>query len=316
VRYTFSMRQLPCRRSVPAAAAGLVAILAGCGPSVSVTHLVPAPYNLGPATSIVLVEVDGDPAVRSNLARRFVSTVQSDGVFRIGDATGARTRLSELGEGEAARSAKGFRNAWPADVYAKVDLADLTSRQRSERRMEKGKDGQEHERRRFWAEASCGVDVRLVDGRTGRLLASYRSEEIRTGYKRDVWDPSQLRLAEADALDAAVRTAVDQFTPRRERDAIFLEGDAPEAAAGLARIDAGDLSGARRLWETALSRFPQDPRLHFNLGAVSESLGDRKAAREYYDDAIRLAPGEERYRRALQTLEQRERDAEALRTRG
>jgi len=88
------MRQFLCRRSVPAAAVGLVAILGACGPSVSVTRLVPAPYNLGPATSIVLVEVDGDPAVRSKLARRFVSIVQSDGVFRISDATGTRTRLA------------------------------------------------------------------------------------------------------------------------------------------------------------------------------------------------------------------------------
>ena len=55
--------------------------------------------------------------------------------------------------------------------------------------------------------------------------------------------------------------------------------------------------------------------LAYNLGCVSEALGDSKAAAEWYDDAARLDPSSEKYRRAVSDLGRRAEDAERLRKR-
>ena len=299
-------------------AAGAVAVLvaAGCGPSVSVTRLVPPPYNLGPARQLVLVEVGGPARWRSDAIASFRGTVAAGGVFQLAIATQAGVRLSLLGEGEAARTAKAFRGEWPADVYVGLDVSGVTSTMRTKKEKVKTKDGTRTERTRYWAEGTCEVELTLLDARTGALLARYTTDETRTTSRSDSPDDDLLRDAEAAAVHSAVEAAVHQFTPRRVSELLPLDDEAPDARAGLERIEAGDLRGARRLWEETLKRAPGDARLLYNLGVVSEALGDRKAAREYYEDAIRLAPGEPKFRRALDSLEQRQRDAEALRTRG
>jgi hypothetical protein len=316
VRYTFFVKAaaVPGRRA--AAAVVLVLTIAGCGPSVSVTRLVPPPYNLGPARKLVLVEVVGPGRWRSDASRYFHDAVASGGVFQLENATGAGIRLSLLGEGEAARTAKAFRSEWPADVYVGLDVSGVTSKMRSKKEKVKAKDGTETERTRYWAEGTCEVELTLLDARTGALLARYSTDETRTTSRSDSAADGLLRDAEAAAVQAAVAAAVHQFTPRRVSETLPLDDEAPDAKAGIERIEAGDLPGARRLWEATLQRAPSDARLLYNLGVVSEALGDPKAAGEYYEDAIRLAPGEPKFRRALDSLEQRQRDVEALRTRG
>ena len=294
----------------------LLAVVGGCGPSIGVMRLVPAPYNLGPARRLVLVEAAGSHGARARAASQFLEDVRADGLFTIADATHEGVPLSTLGEGEAARTAKGFRADWPADVYARIEVTNLSSWKKSETRKEKTKSGEEVDKVRFWAEATSALDVRLVDARTGQLLADYRASGVGRSGRRDGWEESLRREAEEHALDAAVRHAVDEFTPRRVSEILPLEKEAPDAEAGIARIEAGDLRGAQRLWEGTLAKFPDDPRLRYNLGAVSEALGNFRTAADYYEDAVRLAPGEVRYRDALSTLERRRRDAEALRTRG
>jgi tetratricopeptide (TPR) repeat protein len=316
VRYTFFVRAAAVLSGRRAAAAAVALLSAGCGPSVSVSRMVPPPYNLGPARRLVLVEVDGPSRWRSEALSFFRDAVASGGVFRLADASGAGVHLSLLGEGEAARAAKAFRREWPADVYVGLDVSDVTSRLRTKKEKVKAKDGTETERTRTWAEGTCEVELTLLDGRTGARLARYTTDETRTTPRTDSPNDRLLREAEVAAVRAAVESAVEQFTPRRVSEILPLDDEAPDAKAGIEKIEAGDLRGARLLWEATLKRAPGDARLLYNLGVVSEALGDPKAAREYYEDATRIAPDEPKYRGALESLDQRQRDAEALRTRG
>ena len=305
------------RRAAPAAGACALLLLAvSCGPSVTVRRLVPAPYNLGPAKRLVLVETVGPYAARSLVTSRFVSAVRAGGIFQIADATGEDIRISQLGSGEAAREARAFRRDWPADVYVRLEVAELEARRRSETKKQKDRDGNEFETKRFWAEAVCELQVAMMDGRNGRDVATYRVHETRRSERKDSWNARLLEHATDAAADAAVAEAVDQFTPRRVDESLSLDEKAPLAEEGIRLIEAGDPRGARHLWEKALEAHPEDARLYYNLGAVSEAVGDPRAAREYYEDAIRLNPSEENYRRALEALDQRQRDAEALRKRG
>lgn len=297
-----------------AAAALSLSAAAGCGRAVTVSRVVPAPYNLGPAKRIALVEAGGEFLARSDAADLFVKEVRARGAFSIQDATRARVPLEDLGGGAAARRAKEFRAEWPADVYAGLWVAELDAHEHRDTETEK-RDGKEVEVVRYYAVAECRLRVRLLDAKDGRLLADYEAARHRRSYKSAHSEARQRHDAMAHALEAAVQDAVSAFTPRRVEEWVFLEDEAPLAKEGLARIDANDLPGARRLWEGAVAAHPKDARLRYNLGAVSEALNDPHAARDWYEDAIALAPGEGRYRRALDALDARLRDAEALRTR-
>lgn len=121
--------------------------------------------------------------------------------------------------------------------------------------------------------------------------------------------------ARRQAAGAAAERAVDRFTPRRISESIALEEDAPEAKAGIERIEAGRYEEARQVWERALERYPDSAPLHYNLGAVCEALGATTSARRHYEEAARLAPFQKKYREALEELRQRLDDAEALRRR-
>jgi tetratricopeptide (TPR) repeat protein len=292
----------------------LALALSGCGPAVTVTHLQPAPYNLGPARSLVLVEVGGSLMAEERLARSFLDQVAGGGVLTIRDATRDRMRLASLGSGSAARDAKEFRRNWPADVYVGI-ASELQSHSRFERHKKKTDEG-DVEVVRYFVEAECEVRVRLLDAHDGRELAAYAVSESAVSSKRDS-DTSDLRAeAEAGAIDSAVADAVSQFAPRMVTERIALDKEAPLAAEGLKLVDAGDLAATRRLWEKGLEANGQSAPLRYNLGAVCEALRDRRAARQYYEDAIRLNPAEPKYREALEALDARRRDSKALKKTG
>jgi tetratricopeptide (TPR) repeat protein len=285
-----------------------------CGPSVTVTHLQPAPYNLGPARRLVLVEVGGSYAAETRLANAFLAQIAGGGVLTIQDATRESVRLASLGSGAAARDAREFRRKWPADVYVGIG-SELQSRPRSERHKKKTDDG-EVEVVRHWVEAECEVRVRLLDAADGRELASFSVSQSGESARADGVGSNMRADAEDRAIESAVADAVSQFAPRMVSERISLDKEAPLGEAGLKLVEAGDLAGARRLWEKGLEANGQSAPLRYNLGALCEALRDRRSARQYYEDAIRLNPAESKYREALDALEARRRDTKALKNPG
>jgi Flp pilus assembly protein TadD len=101
------------------------------------------------------------------------------------------------------------------------------------------------------------------------------------------------------AIERAVRHAASEaahrMTPRRVRESIALDDTAPAFAEGMAMIDAGRFADARKIWEAALQTGATSAPLRYNLGAVCEALGDRRAAELHYNAARQLAPGQPRY---------------------
>ncbi|MFI5119412.1 MAG: hypothetical protein ACHQM4_03320 [Thermoanaerobaculia bacterium] len=295
-------------------AGATVLLAASCGPSVTVTHLEPAPYNLGPARRLVLVEVGGSFSGATRVTRAFLEQVAGGGVLSIQDATRESVRLAALGSGVAARAAKEFRQRWPADVYVGLGI-DLQSHDRSERHKKKTDNG-EVEVVRYFGQADCELNVRLLDAGDGRELASFSVTQSGRSSAGDSATSGMRGEAEDRAIEGAVADAVSQFTPRRVQQQLALDKNAPLAPEGLKLVDAGDLAGTRRLWERALDANPASASLRYNLGAVCEALRDRRAARQYYEDAIRLNPAEPKYRQALDALEARQRDTKALKKPG
>lgn len=293
----------------------MLVLVTACGPRVTLTRVAPAPYNLGPVRTLLLVEARGNRTALPRFVTAFASTVNTSGFHQLTDQRTAGGRLSTLKLGDAAPAARTFRGQWPADVYVGVDLTGCTALQKTETYREKDKRGTVLIRTRHWAEAECEARVELVDGRTGAELAVVEAAGRHASGKTEYWSSSAADEALEKAAAEAAAQAVLLFTPRRVAEAIYLEKEAPAAAEGIAKIETGEYAEARSLWERALRIAPESAPLNYNLGAVSEALADTSAARIYYQRAIAFAPGEPKYRDALRLLEQRLAEAEALRKR-
>jgi hypothetical protein len=298
----------------------LLLLLTACAPTITFTRRAPAQRSLGPARRLVLVEADSE--IRDLVVPRLIDEVHADGAFEIADASSLGVRLSDLGEGVVSADADCFRVDWPADVYVGVKIVSLPS-----------KDFPyyfRHESEGVTEDIICELELTMADARTGRPVASIatkgKAESVTTfSLEREdrpenrpisalpvsevLAERSELQnhasgtnLAIGSAIDHAIGAAMKQFTPQRIMKKMPLEKDAPDAKEATALIGSGDLGGARRLWKETQKRFSNDPRLDYNLGALSEALGNLKAAAVYYREATRLAPGKAKYRRALETL--------------
>ena len=168
----------------------------------------------------------------------------------------------------------------------------------------------------YFAEATCDLQVRLLDANDGRDLATFGLNQTGRSSSSDTAKSGMRGEAEDHAVDSAVggrRLAVHaaqgpgEDRPRQEGSP---RGRRPEARG----------RGRPRRGPAALGGRAQDERderaLRYNLGALCEALRDRRAARQYYEDAIRLNPAEAKYREALDALEARARDSKAMKKPG
>jgi tetratricopeptide (TPR) repeat protein len=289
----------------------LVLTVSGCGPGVSVARVVPAPYNLGNVKTVALLEARGTGPVD-----RFVNTLMYEerqrGFYSIVDARRYHVRNTDL-----ARDRKGaapLLKEVAADVFLEVRLWGCTSVLQNESVKKKDKDGHEYRKTLYWYRGECNAELDIVDG-DGRELASFEVKGTHDGVKYEEPKDYEQEPALSRAVDEAAERAAGQFTPRRITESISLDEKAPLAKAGIAEIEAGRHDRARKLWEGALDANPASAGLLYNLGAVCEALGDARTARRYYEDALGLAPAKTEYRKALDKLEARQRDAEELRRR-
>jgi len=308
------------RRLIASFAAFAALVLCGaCGPAVTIRRMAPAPYNLGPAHKLALVEAAGPSPRKTELVRaRFLQRVDEQGVFQIEDAVPPAEDVLDFLEWLFSKDkpARGrpdpaeFRRRHPADVYVRLRVTDIRSWRREEAEKKDGKETGEH---RYWAEAECSFQVTLVDGRDGTRFARFTITRKANSPIYKEWHDGLRDTAEKDSVNQGVDEALAQFTPQWVSETLFLDDKAPRAAEGAELLKSGDLKGARTLWEGAAKENPGSAGVAFNLGCVSEALGDTTAATRWYAEAIRLDPSSERNQKAAADLSRRLRDAERLR---
>ena len=112
-------------------------------------------------------------------------------------------------------------------------------------------------------------------------------------------------VAFAQGAHYAAVSAAQAITPRRVRESIELDDTAPSFDEAYSMIASDRLHDARAIWEAALQRHRDSPALRYDLGAVCEAAGDLKAAREYFQSAVKLSSGDKRYAREFDLFRKR-----------
>lgn len=253
-------------------------------PRIAFERVLPAPHDIGRGRDVAIVEALGDPAKIETFVEHFIDQANHTGFLRIRDA----------------RATTG-----PADVYLVVKSFTCATAAREGEGSVRDHDGNRVRRTLTWVDAVCSARVDMMSREMKRVSTFYgRGEGTSPRVERLTDEEREIALhlaARYTAVDAAER-----ITPRRVKEMIPLDATAPAFEEGMALIDSGRMREARSHWEAALRREPRSAALHFNLAAVCEALGDRKAAQGHYTAAHQLAPKEERYASEMKLFERRQ----------
>jgi tetratricopeptide (TPR) repeat protein len=184
----------------------------------------------------------------------------------------------------------------PADAHLEVKMFRCATETRE---AEGGK-----QQRTIQAAAICTARVEVLS-RFLKPLSTFFAKGEGTSPRTDtITDEERNRALLAAARYAAI-DAAERITPRRVRESVALDESAPAFAEGMAMIEANRFAEARAIWTRALQTQPRSAALRFNLAAINEAMGDRRAAEVHYNAARQLAPKEPRYASELKRFARR-----------
>jgi tetratricopeptide (TPR) repeat protein len=228
---------------------------------------------------------------------RFVDVVARSGTLRITNAVENNHHFASI-------DTAALRHDHPADAYLGVNVFTCSGVERSAEGSEHDVDGGRIRMTHRWIDATCTARVDVL-GRDGRKLFSYRVRGEGTSPRAVTLSDDERDVAYEQAARYAANVAAEEITPRSVRESIELEESAPAFNDGMAMIDAGRLNDGRAIWEEALRRHRDSAALNFNLGTLSEAIGDLDAARGYFQAAVKLSPKQARYKSELQLFQKR-----------
>jgi tetratricopeptide (TPR) repeat protein len=260
----------------------LVALLSGllpaaaldaASPRIVFERLLPAAHDLGPAKDVAIV----DAATTDPQIELFVDQL----IHHVNRSGSLALRDMRTGTG-------------PADAHLNIEAFRCETKLRETEGAVRDVDGKRVKQRMFQIDALCGARIQVLS-RFLKPLSTYFAKGEGTSRRLESMTDEERENALTDATRFAAIDAAERITPRRVRESIALDESAPAFAEGMAMIEAGRPEEARAIWQRAMQTQPRSPALRFNLAAVHEALGDRRAAELHYNAARQLAPAEPRY---------------------
>jgi len=271
--------------------------LAVTPPRINFTRTVPAPHDLAPAERVVVIYAIGDSSKVNDFVDEFVDAVARARTLRIENAVERNQHVIT--------DMKRVRKEHPADAYIAVNQFTCSGKEKTAEGSEHDVDGTRIKRTHHWVDARCTARVDVLGGADGKKRFSYAAAGEGTSPRSTTLSEDERDVAFTQAAHYAAVRAAEEITPRLVRETVELDDSAPEFDAAFSMIGSGRLDDARAIWEAALRRHRDDAALNYDLGAVCEALGDRDAARVYFQAAVKLSPKQPRYRNELELFQKR-----------
>jgi tetratricopeptide (TPR) repeat protein len=282
-------------------------------PKVVYTRTVPAPHNLGPLRDVDVVEINASGEGSRAFRDAFLAWIDQGKFFNFRDVHKDGVTISRMLSDK--REQKDFLARYPADVLLRIDFDGCIANDRTRVDQQKDKNGNKISKTKYWTTAECRASGQIFDAADGRELGTFNvTGEDQSSESEKMYSYTHDGTVNGAAAEAAHRLH-QQFTPRQEKEGVVLEKEAPAFKEAMAYIKNDRLADAKAVWEAELAKSPSNPALLYDLGAVNEAFGDATAARKYYEAAQQAKPSDERYGKAITTLDSRVRDAEALKKR-
>jgi tetratricopeptide (TPR) repeat protein len=259
-------------------------LLFAASPRISFERILPAAHDIGRDRDVAIVHAIGDTAQVDEFVELFVDQANHSGFHRLRDAR---------------------QTTGPADVYLAVKTFTCETTTREGEGSTRDFEGNRVKRKHVWVDAICTVRVDVMSQDMKRLSSFYGKGEG-TSPRVEALSEQERDIALHQATRYTAVDAAERITPRRVKEIILLDDTAPAFDEGMSLIDSGRVSEARAHWATALRQQPRSAALHYNLAAVCEAMGDRKAAERHYTAAHQLAPKEARYASEMKLFSRRQ----------
>jgi tetratricopeptide (TPR) repeat protein len=260
-----------------------VAGSASASPRVTFSRLVPAATSLGKAEAVAVAQAIGDHPSIETFVATFLSELNQGGFLRAEDLRGAKG---------------------PADAYVTVKTYKCDPVERSGEGGTRDVDGNRVRRKQAWLEVTCMARLDVFSN-VMKYQSTFYARGEGTSPHVETLTAEEREIAYVQAARFAAIDAASRVTPRRVRESIELDPKAPAFDEGMAMIASERLIEARKIWEKAIPGAPGSAALRFNLAAVCEALGDRRAAATHYAAARQLAPAEPRYANEMRLFTRR-----------
>lgn len=261
----------------------LAPLLFAAAPRIVFERVVPATHDIGSVEEIAIVQVTGD----TTHVQVFV-----DELLRDLERSGFRARDIRFTTG-------------PAEAHLDVKRLICRTTVREGEGGARDVDGNRVKKRYAAVEATCSARIDVLS----RLLkhqSTFYAGGSGVSPRVDAITQEETRVAVEHALRQAASDAADRITPRRVRESITLDDTAPAFEEGFAMIEASRFAEAKAIWEGAMrGGGARSAALRFNLGAILEAMGDRRAAALHYNAARQLAPDDARYANEVKRFAQR-----------
>lgn len=287
-------------RFFPAAMLLLCASIASANPPrITFTRTMTPAHDLAPAESLAVIYAIGDSTKIDAFIEHFVDLVSRAGALRIVNAVENNHHLivDDL-------SLRTVRREHPADVYLGVNRFTCSGDEKSAEGSEHLDSGDRVKRLHHWIDAMCSARIDVLNS-DGRKMFSYTVRGDGTSPRSVSLTPDERDVAFEQAARYAAVSAAEGITPRMVRESIELDESAPSFDDGYAMVNSERFEDARAIWQAAAIRHRDSAPLYFNLGAVSEAMGDLRAARDYFERAASLSPKERRYATELRLFHRR-----------
>jgi tetratricopeptide (TPR) repeat protein len=292
------MRRMALALAVQAAL--VPALLAG-GSRIAFTRRIAPPHDLAPAERVAIIYAIGDNDKVTTFVEELTDAVNRAGTLHIENAVDNNQHVLSLDQASLNR----LRIRHPADLYLAVNGFTCSGVDRMMEGSEYTSGGERVKRMHHWVDATCRTRVDVVRADNGKRLLSYRVRGEGTSPRSSELSQDERDVAYIQAARYAAVSAAEMITPRLVRESIELDESAPAFDEAFAMIRSERFADARAIWEAALHRHPASAPLQFDLGAVSEALGDLAAAREHFQRAVKLSPRERHYSTELTLFQRR-----------
>jgi tetratricopeptide (TPR) repeat protein len=268
-------------------------------PRVTFVRALPATYDLKPAEQLAFIYAIGDSEQVDAFVTDFIDAAGRAGRYRIENAVENNRHL--VADESVLQM---FRREHPADAYLGVTAFTCRGTDRSAEGSERDSAGERVKRMHHWVDVVCEARVHVMD-RGGKKLFSYTVRGEGTSPRSVALSNDERTVAYAQAAHYAAASAAEAITPRKVRESIELDDAAPSFDEAYAMIASDRYADARAIWEAALQRHRDSAALRFDLAALCEAEGDVKAARDYFQSAVKLSAGDKRYAREFDLFRKR-----------
>lgn len=274
-------------------------------PRIVFVRTLPARHDIGAEHAAVIYALGDNDKVMSFVEMFLAHTNREGSILRVDDAVDRSRHL--FGGKPTDAQIRHLNKNHPADVYLGIHHFTCDVLERSGEGSTYDYDGTRVKRKQVWADATCHARIDVMQPATMKRLYSFEVKGEGTSARMVEMSEEDRGVAIEQAARFAALEASEAITPRRIRESIELNDEAPMFDRGNAMIEAGRLDAARSLWESEVRRDEASAPAHFDLAAVCDAIGDLQCAEEHFRAAARIAPGDARYRTEMDRFRKRQR---------